>query len=180
VRSQVKKIAAPALALGLGAALAVALVSCGGRDEQGLLPGENAQQILANLEQVKSDAAAGDCSSAASEVAAVQEEINSLPASVDSELRSRLEAGARQLADLVNSPGACETTTAATTESTSTETTTTRKPKTTTTSTTSTTTTSTTPTTTTSSSTTVPTNPTGGTGTPGGTPAPPGQGQEGG
>jgi hypothetical protein len=174
-----KKIAAPALALGLGAALAVALVSCGGRDEQGLLPGENAQQILANIEQVKSDAAAGDCSSAASEVAVVQDEIDSLPASVDSELRSRLEDGARQLADLVNSPGACETTTEPTTEPTSTETTTTRKPKTTTTSTT-TTSTSTTPTTTTSTSTTVPTNPTGGTGTPGGTPAPPGQGQEGG
>ncbi len=175
LRSEMKKIVVPLLALGLGAVLAVALVSCGGRDKEGLLPGENAQQILANLDQVKSDAAAGDCTSAASEVAAVQAEIDSLPATVDAQLRSRLEDGAQQLANLVNSPDACVAT-PETTEPTTTETTTTRKakePKTTTSTTT--TSVSTTPTTTTPTSTTVPTNPTGGTGSPGGTPVPPDQ-----
>ncbi len=164
------RLAVPTLALALGAVLALALVSCGSRDTKGLLPGDTANQIVSNLNQVEQDASDGSCISAAQEVATVQDQIRSLPASVDSQLRARLEAGAQRLADVVNSPGACETTPAATTTSTSTESTTKKTKSTTTTPTTTTTstTTSTTPT-----QTTTLTNPTGGTGTPGGTPVPP-------
>ena len=144
------RFALPIVALAAGVAVAVGLVSCGSRDEKGLLPGSNAQQILDNLDQVQADAAAGDCSGAAEEVAAVQNQIDDLPASVDPELRSRLEQGAQRLEDLVNEPDACVTTTDTeeTTESTTeptTESTTTKTKSTTT----STTTTSTVPTTTT-------------------------------
>jgi hypothetical protein len=173
----VARIAVPILALVLGAALAVALVSCGGRDKKGLLPGDNAQQILANLTTVEQLASSGDCADAALKVDEVQSEIDALPTTVDARLRSRLREGAQKLSDIVNSPGACETTTTeSTTEPSTSSSTTTKKPKTTTTS-TSTTTTSPTSTSTSTTTTTTPTtttNTTGGTGTPGGV-APPGQ-----
>jgi hypothetical protein len=148
----VVRFALPIVALAAGVAVAVGLVSCGSRDEKGLLPGENAREIVANLNQVQEDAANGDCTSAAGEVAAIQDQIDRLPDSVDPELRARLEDGAQQLADLVNSPDACvatSTTEETTTEETTSEETTTEKPKTESTTTTSTTTTTPTTTTTT-------------------------------
>jgi len=154
------RLALPILALALGAAVAVALVSCG-RDEKGLLSGDTADQIVANLDRVQRDAAENDCSSAAAEVADVQAQIEGLPDNVDPQLRARLEEGANKLARVVNAPGACETTTAqTTTEPTTTEESTTKtttlkqKPKTTTTAPTTTTTTPTTTTTTTPTTTT--------------------------
>jgi hypothetical protein len=168
------RMAAPILALALGAAVAVALVSCGNRDTKGLLPGDTADQIVTNLERVQQDASEGSCTSAAQEVATIQDQINSLPSSVDSRLRARLQAGAQRLADVINSPGACETTTPeSTSTTTSTESTTTKeKTKSTTVPTTTSTSTSTTTSTTLPSTTTVPGPPTGG--TPGGV-VPPGR-----
>jgi cell division septation protein DedD len=173
------RLAIPILALALGAAVAVGLVSCGSRDEKGLLPGNNAQQILDNLDQVKADVQDGDCSSASAEVATIQDEIDALPTTVDPQLRARLSDGAQRLADVVNSPGACETTTAATTtvEPTSTESTTTQKNEKTKSTTTSTTTSTTAPTTpaTTPTTPTTPGTSTGGTPGEGGGVVPPGQ-----
>jgi cell division septation protein DedD len=117
------RLALPILALALGAAAAVGLASCG-RDDKGLLPGDTASQIVTNLDTVNELARAGDCSSAAAAVSDVQDEIRTLPSSVDPQLRARLTQGAQRLATVVNSPGACETTTAetTTTEPTTTET----------------------------------------------------------
>jgi hypothetical protein len=176
----VLRFALPIVALVLGAAVAVGLVSCGGRDEKGLLPGDTADQIIANLEAVQADAENGDCSGAANEVTLIQQQIDNLPSDVDSRLRARLEEGAQNLANVVNSPGACEATTETTTEPTSTEesttTTTTEKEKTKSTTTTTSPTETTTGTTTTS--TTTPTGPpTGGTPGGGGVVPTPGQGQ---
>lgn len=173
------RLALPILALALGAAVAVGLVSCGTRDEKGLLPGNNAQQILDNLDQVKADAQSGDCSSASLEVATVQDEIDSLPTTVDAQLRARLSDGAQRLADVVNSPGACETTAETTTVApTTTQESTTQKhqkTKSTTTSTTTSTTAPTTPATTPTTPTTPPGTSTGGTPGEGGGVVPPGQ-----
>jgi hypothetical protein len=168
----VARLAAQALALTLGAAVALGLVSCGKRDTKGLLPGDTASQIVANLDQVKTDAASGSCASAAEEVQTVQAQIDNLPSSVDSRLRANLEAGAQRLADEVNAPGACEATTTTTAPTTTTtEKTTTTKPKTTTTApTTTSTSTSTSTSTTTPTTTTTPTGPP----TTGGTPPAPG------
>jgi hypothetical protein len=171
----VSKMALPILALALGAAVAVGLVSCGTRDEKGLLPGNNAQQILDNLDQVKADAQSGDCSSASAEVATIQDEIDALPTTVDPQLRARLSDGAQRLADVVNSPGACETTVQTTTVApTTTEQSTTQKNEKTKSTTTSSTTSTTTPTTTTTTPTTPGTS-TGGTPGEGGGVVPPGQ-----
>ena len=151
------------LAVALGFALALALVSCGGRDEKGLLPGTTADQIVSNLQQVQDDAAAGNCDSAASAAADVQSEIDNLGSEVNAQLRQKLSDGAARLQDTVAST--CEeasiptTTSTTTTEPTTTEKTTTTKS----------TTTTTEPTTTSTSTTTTPTTiapPTGG--TPGG------------
>jgi hypothetical protein len=166
------RLALPILAFALGAAVAVGLASCG-RDDKGLLAGDTASQIVANLDTVNELARAGDCTSAAGAVSDVQDEIRNLPSSVDPQLRARLTEGAQRLATVVNSPGACEATTAettaaetTTTENTSTETTTEKKEKTEST---------TTPSTTTAPTTTTPTAPPGPPtgGTPGGTGAPP-------
>ena len=149
-------------AVTLGFALAHALVSCGGRDEKGLLPGTTADQIVANLQQVQQDAANGDCDSAAAAAAEVQSEIDNLGSEVNAQLRQRLADGAARLQDTV--ANTCETasipttTSTTTTEPTTTEKTTTKSTTTTTEPTTTSTTTTTTPTTTTP--------PTGG--TPGG------------
>jgi hypothetical protein len=168
----VARLAAQALALTLGAAVALALVSCGNRDTKGLLPGDTASQIVDNLDRVKADAAAGDCTSAAAEVSAVQDQIDNLPSSVDSKLRANLEQGAQTLADKINTAGACEAATEPSTSTTTTTAKTTTKPKTTTTTTTeppSSTSTSTTTSTTTPTTSTTPTVP-----TTGGTPPAPG------
>jgi hypothetical protein len=172
------------LALALGAAVAVGLVSCGSRDKSGLVPGTNAQEIQANLSTVDELAAQGDCTDAATAVSAVKAQIDELPSSVDPQLRDRLRAGAVRLENLVNEPGACETTTTTTSsvEPTTTESTTStekQKTKSTTTTTQSTTipttTSATTPTTTTPPGTT-----TGGTSGSGGGVVPPGQRKGGG
>jgi hypothetical protein len=180
----VSRVVVWTLSLALGAALAVVLVSCGSRDTKGLLPGDTASEIVANLDQVKQDAAEGSCTTAAEEVATIQDQIDSLPSSVDSRLRTRLQEGAQRLADVVNSAGACEaattstTTTTSTTES-STESTTT-KPKTKSTTTTSTSTSTTSPTTPTTTPTpTATTTSTTTTGPPTGGAVPPGQRENG-
>jgi hypothetical protein len=167
------------LALALGAAVAVGLVSCGSRDTKGLVPGDNAQQISANLSTVDQLASQGDCTDAAAAVAEVSSEIDALPSSVDPQLRDRLRAGAARLEDIVNSPGACETTTTTSSEPTTTESTTTEKQKTKSTTTSTQTTTTTTPSTTPTTTTTIPGPPTGGTPGSGGGVVPPGQQRQG-
>jgi hypothetical protein len=168
----VVRLALPILALALGAALAVGLVSCGGGDNKGLLPGENAQQIVDNLNQVELDAENGDCDSAAAAADEVQAQIEELGSDVNAELKQRLTDGAAQLEQVISDScvdTATIPTVETTTEDTTTEEPTTEKEKTdsTTTETTTTTTPTTTPTT--------PTTPTTG-GTPGGGGvAPPGQ-----
>jgi hypothetical protein len=116
------RIALPFLALLLGAACAVALVSCGGSSsDQGLLPGDSASQILANLNSVEASANSGDCATAADQVGTVAEQVDSLGSDVDPQLKKALQIGVHRLETLVNAPDACVTTsesTATTTEQT--------------------------------------------------------------
>jgi len=84
------------LAIALGAAAAVGLVSCGGSDDD-LLPGDTASEILTNLSSVEELVAEGDCEGALSAAQDVATQVERLPGSVDAELRERLAAGADQL-----------------------------------------------------------------------------------
>ncbi|MFN8161061.1 MAG: hypothetical protein U0R52_08505 [Solirubrobacterales bacterium] len=167
-----KRLIASLLALALGAGTALALVACGGGGS-GLLPGDTADQIVANLQSVEKLNAGGDCAQAQSAADEVRSQVSSLGGEVDPRLKRALIRGADRLVavtancvettvaapDTVEPPtsNTSETTRQTTRDTTATQTTDTQTTPTTPTTTT-TTTTPTTPTTTP----TVPTTPAGG------------------
>lgn len=93
------RLPASLLALGLGAAAAVALVACGGEDAK-LLPGQTAREITANLETVKQLADEGDCLGAESAAQQVSEQIEELNG-VDRKLKQALQGGAERLNEVI-------------------------------------------------------------------------------
>uniref|UniRef100_A0A6J6A6J9 Unannotated protein n=1 Tax=freshwater metagenome TaxID=449393 RepID=A0A6J6A6J9_9ZZZZ len=134
------------------AALCAALIGgCGGGAD--LIPSANSSALDQSLGQVADATAAGDCEAAGAALADAQREFDSLPSSVNSQLRSRLASGFERLATSV--PVQCQETKPkpVTTPTTSTTTTPTTTTPTTTTTTTTPTTTTTTPTTTTTTTT---------------------------
>src|SRR5690242_13470615 len=95
------RVSAFLLALLLGGASAVALVSCGGGSEADLLPGTTASQIESNLDQVKRLAAEGDCIGAEDAVANVAAEVEELQ-EVDLKLKAALQEGTTKLGEVVS------------------------------------------------------------------------------
>ncbi len=95
-----RRLTASLLALVLGGAAAVALVSCGGGGNAKLLPGDTAKQITANLDTVKQLASSGDCAGAQSEAQQVSEQIDAL-GGVDKRLKQALRQGAARLNEVV-------------------------------------------------------------------------------
>ncbi len=98
------RLSAIFLAFLLGAASAVALVSCGGGSDAELLPGTTADQIESNLDQIDELAGEGDCIGAEDAVAEVTAEVEELQG-VDLKLKAALEEGAAKLSEVV---GRCE------------------------------------------------------------------------
>jgi hypothetical protein len=98
------RLSALLLAIVLGAASAVALVSCGSGDDANLLPGTTAEEIEANLDQVEQLAAEEDCFGAEDAVAQVAAEVEELDG-VDAKLQRALEDGTARLSEVV---GRCE------------------------------------------------------------------------
>jgi hypothetical protein len=98
------RLSALLLAIALGAASAVALVSCGSGDDANLLPGTTAEEIEANLDQVEQLAAEGDCFGAEDAVAEVAGEVEELEG-VDVKLKRALEDGTARLSEVV---GRCD------------------------------------------------------------------------
>ncbi|HEX7278152.1 MAG TPA: hypothetical protein VF255_00885 [Solirubrobacterales bacterium] len=88
----------------LGAASAVALVSCGGGEDAELLPGTTADQIESNLTEVQELADAEDCIGAESAVAEVTAQVEELQG-VDGRLKTALREGSERLSEVV---GGCE------------------------------------------------------------------------
>jgi hypothetical protein len=88
----------------LGAASAVALVSCGGSEDADLLPGTTADQIESNLEEVERLADEEDCIGAESAVAEVAASVEELQG-VDQKLKAALQEGSERLSVVV---GRCE------------------------------------------------------------------------
>ena len=84
----------------LGAASAVALVSCGGGNDAKLLPGTTADQIESNLDQVEELAAEEDCIGAENAVATVTAEVEELQ-NVDLKLKAALQEGTAKLSEVV-------------------------------------------------------------------------------
>jgi uncharacterized protein YqgV (UPF0045/DUF77 family) len=92
------------LALFVGGASAVALVSCGGGSDAKLLPEPTANQIEANLDEVRQLAANDDCIGAEDAVATVAAEVEELN-DVAPKLKTALEEGTAKLSEVV---GRCE------------------------------------------------------------------------
>jgi hypothetical protein len=88
----------------LGAASAVALVSCGGGEDADLLPGTTADQIESNLTEIEELSDAEDCVGAENAVAEVTAQVEELQG-VDSRLKAALEEGTERLSVVV---GRCE------------------------------------------------------------------------
>jgi hypothetical protein len=108
--------------------LSALLVSCGSSGK-GLIPAANAGPLQSDFEAVASDARAGGGSCAATEAALAQTEhdFGTLPASLDSGLRERLETGIKNLREralemCAQPHGQATTTSAPSTTTTSTQT----------------------------------------------------------
>jgi outer membrane biosynthesis protein TonB len=98
------RLSALLLAVALGAACALALVSCGSGNDANLLPGTTADEIEANLDAVEQLAAEQDCFGAEDAVAQVAAEVEELEG-VDVKLKRALEDGTAKLSEVV---GRCE------------------------------------------------------------------------
>jgi hypothetical protein len=92
----------------LGAAAAVALVSCGGGSPE-LLPGNTAHEISENLDTVEQLASAGDCIGAEDAAHQVAEQIDEL-GHVDKTLKTAQRKGAERLDAVVAADCSPETT----------------------------------------------------------------------
>ncbi|HEY4779368.1 MAG TPA: hypothetical protein VIH47_07240 [Solirubrobacterales bacterium] len=96
------RLSASLLALSLGAVAALGLVACGSSGKADLLPGNTANEITANLDQVKSLATEGDCVGAEDAAQAVSAQIEAL-GGVDKRLKLALQEGASRLNEVVAS-----------------------------------------------------------------------------
>jgi outer membrane biosynthesis protein TonB len=88
------------LAVALGGACALALVSCGGSDAK-LLPGDTAQEITENLDAVKQLASENECVDAEDAALEVSSQIESLEG-IDPKLKENLTEGAEVLNRVVD------------------------------------------------------------------------------
>jgi outer membrane biosynthesis protein TonB len=95
----VRQLAVSVLALALGVAAALALVSCGGKDAE-LLPGNTAAEITENLDRVKQYSEEGECVGAEGAAAEVTTQIEALEG-VDPKLVEALRRGAARLDEVV-------------------------------------------------------------------------------
>jgi hypothetical protein len=92
------RAARSALALGLGLAAAIAMISCGGGAK--LLPGTTAKEITENLESVRELAAEGECVDAEDAAQQVSTQVEALQG-IDPKLKEELQKGATRLNEVV-------------------------------------------------------------------------------
>ena len=113
----------------LGAVAAMLVAGCGSDD--GTIPQDNGDDLLATLEAVDTNTAAGECAAAQDQAESFKNKVNELPAAVDDEVKQGLQQAADQLVSLAanecepdeNTTGAqgVQTTDAVETEPTTTE-----------------------------------------------------------
>jgi outer membrane biosynthesis protein TonB len=113
------RLAAYALALGIGVVASLALASCGPGSDAKLLPGNTAQEIGENVDSVQQLVDENECVDAQDAALEVSAQVESLQG-IDPELKEALEKAAARLNEVV---GTCEETTEDTVEETLPETT---------------------------------------------------------
>src|SRR5436190_9531408 len=109
-------------------ALAFAAAGCGGEKQGHTIEPSDAQSLIAGLDRVSQQFDSGACNGAQAKVADLHNAAAKLPATVDPEVKSNIEAGLKRLQGLVSRD--CQrpetTTTSSSTSSTPTSTSTTR------------------------------------------------------
>jgi hypothetical protein len=95
-----------AFASALAAVCAVGLPACGS-DDEGTIPQENGQAMLAQLDDVEQAVEAQDCDTARSAAVGLTDQVDALPADVDPELRDALVEASNQLVALTQDPEQC-------------------------------------------------------------------------
>jgi hypothetical protein len=85
------------LALVCGFALAVAVATGCGGDRSNLIPQQRASDLVGQLDDIKSQIDAGDCSGLATKVDTFHDDATSLTKPVDSRLRKRINDGVKSL-----------------------------------------------------------------------------------
>jgi hypothetical protein len=97
-----------------GSSLALALVlsalglaACGS-DEGGTIPQDDADALLATVDQVEASVDAGDCTTATTDATQLVTQINALPKEVGEETKAELRDAANNLAALTQDPTECE------------------------------------------------------------------------
>ncbi len=88
------------VAIALAAAAALGLVACGGGSDADLLPGDTANEITSNLDQVEQLADEGNCTGASDAAQAVSLQVEDL-GGVDAKLKQALQEGATRLNEVV-------------------------------------------------------------------------------
>jgi len=88
------------LTLALAAVAALGLVACGSGGNVALLPGRTASEITENLEEVKLQAAEGECIGAEDAAQKVSDQVDAL-GGVDKQLKLALREGAERLTQVV-------------------------------------------------------------------------------
>jgi hypothetical protein len=96
----VRQPAITTLALALGVAATLALVSCGGGEDAKLLPGNTAAEITENLDLVKQYTEEEECVGAENAVSDINSQIEGLTG-VDPKLVEALKRGAARLSEVV-------------------------------------------------------------------------------
>ena len=110
-----RKVLPLILALALGAGSAFALVACGGGSDPSI-PKANAQELLAELDEIQANYEVESCVVAASHAESLRAKVKALPDSVDSDVKTALENGSEQLIVKLGDPAECgQTTTTETT-----------------------------------------------------------------
>lgn len=98
--SRPMRLVSPKLVATLALAVAsILLVACSS-DDPGLLPGDDAQQILSNLDRVEELAANGECALALESIETISQQVDSLPNSVSGRLRQNLRRGVGRLGEV--------------------------------------------------------------------------------
>jgi outer membrane biosynthesis protein TonB len=95
-----RQLSASVLALALGLAAAMALISCGAGNDADLLPGETASEINASLDMVRDLANSGDCEGAQDAAQQVSDQIDGL-SGIDGKLKQTLLDAAERLNEVV-------------------------------------------------------------------------------
>jgi outer membrane biosynthesis protein TonB len=91
-----------ALAALLGAANALAACGDGGNEDGRPLSSATASQLQATLDEIEQTAANGDCEGAGDQAARLAQQVSSLPAGVNADLRDALTSGANRLQSLLD------------------------------------------------------------------------------